>query len=294
MTGRPEWADTALEAPFRERTVEVDGATVHFLDWGGGGLPGLLFVHGGAAHAHWWSHIAPLFTRWYHPVAIDLTGHGDSGHRERYSHDLWAKEIVKVGEAAGFPGPPVVVGHSLGGIATIQTAATHGGHLAGAVIVDSPVRRPDPESEEGSRGRAFRSPGTYPDLETAMSHFHLIPSQPDPDTWVMEHVARHSLHQTNEGWTWKFDPTLFGHTMVNMSEQLATVQCRVALLRGELSVVVPDDTASYMYELMGRVSPVISIPEAHHHLILDQPLPFVAALRALLADWEHSVPYTRE
>ena len=28
----------------------------------------------------------------------------------------------------------------------------------------------------------------------------------------------------------------------------------------------------------------------HHHLILDQPLAFIAALRTLLADWEHSTP----
>jgi hypothetical protein len=30
---------------------------------------------------------------------------------------------------------------------------------------------------------------------------------------------------------------------------------------------------------------VSAIPEAYHHLFLDQPLAFVAALRMLLADW---------
>jgi pimeloyl-ACP methyl ester carboxylesterase len=64
-------------------------------------------------------------------------------------------------------------------------------------------------------------------------------------------------------------------------------------LRGELSAVVPADTAEYMYELMGRNAPVASIPQAHHHLMLDQPLAFVAALRTLLADWEHSIPRRR-
>jgi pimeloyl-ACP methyl ester carboxylesterase len=42
--------------------------------------------------------------------------------------------------------------------------------------------------------------------------------------------------------------------------------------------------------LLRRNAPVVEIPAAHHHLILDQPLAFVAALRALLADWEHSLP----
>jgi pimeloyl-ACP methyl ester carboxylesterase len=289
----PGWFEAALGHTPVSRWVTVSGAEVHYLEWGAHGDPGLVFVHGGAAHARWWSHLAPLFTHHYHVTAVDLTGHGDSEHRALYSHDLWAAEVMAVAEDAGFPGPPVVVGHSLGGLVTIQTAATYGDALAGAVIVDSPVRRPDPETEEGTRGRAFRAPGTYPDLENAMEHFHLIPPQPDAEPWIMEHVARHSLHETDAGWTWKFDPHLFTHTMVAMNEQLAAVRCRVAVLRGEHSVVVPHDTAAYMYELMGRVSPVVTIPEAHHHLILDQPLSFVSALRTLLADWEHSVPYRR-
>jgi len=32
-------------------------------------------------------------------------------------------------------------------------------------------------------------------------------------------------------------------------------------------------------------APMIEVPEAHHHLFLDQPLAFATALRALLADW---------
>jgi hypothetical protein len=45
-----------------------------------------------------------------------------------------------------------------------------------------------------------------------------------------------------------------------------------------------------MSDLLGRNAPFVEIPQAHHHLLLDQPLAFIAAVRALLADWEHSVP----
>jgi pimeloyl-ACP methyl ester carboxylesterase len=290
----PRWFTDALAVEPDRRTIEAEGTTINVLDWGAAGKPGLVLIHGGAAHARWWSHLAPRFNQNYHVVAFDLSGHGDSGRRERYSHDLWSREVVDVCSAVGFDRPPVVVGHSLGGLVAINTAALYGDLLAGAVIVDAPVRRPDPESEEGSRGRAFRSPGTYPTLDEALSHFHLIPPQPDPEPWMLDLVARHSLTETSAGWTWKFDANLFRHTMVTMNEQLAAVKCRVALLRGEHSVVVPPDTAAYMYELMGRLSPVVTIPEAHHHLLLDQPLSFVTALRTLLADWEHSVPYERK
>ncbi len=289
----PAWFDAALAAAPAEREVIVDGATIRYLSWGDTSKPGLVFVHGGAAHAHWWSFIAPLFNTDWHAVAIHLSGMGDSDRRDDYRHEVWAKEVMTVCEDAGFPGPPVVVGHSLGGIVTIQTAATYGERLAGAVIVDAPVRRPSPESEEGKSGHAFKVPGVYGTKREAMSHFTLVPRQPCSNDYIVEYIASKSVHETPAGWTWKFDPNIFDGTLVALRDQRASVGCRVALLTVERTVVVPPDTAAYMYELMGRISPVVEIPEAHHHLTLDQPLAFVAALRTLLADWHHSKAFQR-
>jgi pimeloyl-ACP methyl ester carboxylesterase len=286
----PSWFASALAAPRREGTVDAGGCPIHYLDWGDAGAPGLVFVHGGAAHAHWWSFLAPLFTYRWRAVALDLSGHGDSGRREAYSLDAWAEEVVTVIRGAAFPDPPVVVGHSMGGLVAIQTAFDHCDELAGVVLVDAPVRRPDPESQEGARGRAFRSPGVYPTMEEALEHFHLIPDQPVEHPFIVDHIARHSLRHDPDGWTWKFDSALFQRSRPTMGEHLTAVRCRLALLHGEHSAIVPADIAAYMYDLMGRRAPVVAIPEAHHHLTLDQPLAFVAALRTLLLDWEHSEP----
>lgn len=270
--------------------MEVGGANIHYLTWGHIGRPGLVFVHGGAAHAQWWSFLAPFFASELRIAALDLSGHGDSDRRDSYSHMMWADEVIAVAQAAGMDEPPIVVGHSLGGMVTIQVGFSHGDEVAGLVIVDSPVRRPDPESEEASTGRSFRRPGTYPDLETAVKRFRLVPPQPCENGYIVDHIARNSLIETPNGWTWKFDPNIFTRTLVAMRDQLSRLDTRIALIRGDLSVVVPPDTAAYMYQLMGRRAPVISIPEAHHHLILDQPLAFVSSLRTLLADWGHSTP----
>lgn len=290
----PEWFTDALAMEPEERTIEVEGTDIRYLSWGTSGKPGLVFVHGGAAHAQWWSFIAPLFAKNWHAVAVHLSGHGDSGWRDNYTHDLWAAEIMAVADDAGFPGPPVVVGHSLGGMVTIVTAATYGDSLAGAVIVDSPVRRPSPESEEARSGRAFRSPGVYDTKAEAMARFRLIPPQPCANDYIVDYIADHSLHETENGWTWKFDPRLFEGNLVALRDQLSAIRSRVALFTGEFSIIVPPDVAEYMYGLMGEVSPVIEIPQAHHHLTLDQPLAFVAALRTLLADWNHSMPFVRD
>jgi pimeloyl-ACP methyl ester carboxylesterase len=283
--GPPSWFREAILAPRREGTIDVHGCPIHYLEWGDAGSPGLVFVHGGAAHAHWWSFLAPLLIPEWRAIALDLSGHGDSGRRASYSHETWVTETMAIIGRARFPGPPVLVGHSLGGLVTIQAASEHSDLLAAAIIVDAPVRRPDPESEAAARGSAFRSPGTYPTLEEALTHFRLIPPQPVEHPFIVEHVARHSLKPTAGGWTWKFDPEVFRHTLVSMRDQLTAIKCRLALFRGEHSAIVPADTAAYMSVLMGDNAPVITIPRAHHHLILDQPLAFVSALRDLFASW---------
>lgn len=280
--------------------MAVEGCDVHYLRWGERFLPGLVLIHGGAAHAHWWSFLAPLLTRGFHVVALDLSGHGDSGWRQSYDHEQWAREVLAVADDAQIVGKPILVGHSMGGFVSMVVASRSGDQLAGAIIVDAPVRRPDPESEEGARGRAFRNPKVYASADEAMAHFRLVPSQPSEHAWIIEHVARHSLRRVGgnggsdgggSGWTWKFDPAVFRRFAPPVfHDYLADVRCRVAVLSGEFSDLVTPEVADYMSELLGRTAPFVEIPQAYHHLLLDQPLAFVAALRALLADWEHSVP----
>lgn len=290
----PGWFTAALADTPDDRTVEVDGCPVHYLRWGDRRAPGVILVHGGAAHAHWWSFLAPTIAADYHVVAPDLSGHGDSGQCEEYPRDAWAGQLLAVAADAGIVGAPVLVGHSMGGLVSIVCASIYGDQLAGAIIVDSPVRKQDPESEERGRHRELRPQRVYPDLETALGRFRLLPDQPCENDFIMDFIARHSLKQVDGGWQWKFDPRVFiRSSRTPMSEYLASVQCRVALMRGEFSIVVPPETGEYMYELLDRNAPLVEIPQAHHHLILDQPLAFVAALRALLADWEHSVPRRR-
>ena len=65
------------------------------------------------------------------------------------------------------------------------------------------------------------------------------------------------------------------------------------LVAGPWYGLVTADIGAAMYEGMGRVTPIVEIPEAGHHAMLDQPLLLLVALRTLLADWEHSEPHRR-
>ena len=294
----PAWFRRALAVPFHDEWTAVDGARVHLLTWGEPGRRGMVFVHGGGAHAHWWSHVAALFAGDFRVVAVDLTGHGDSDHRDRYSLDQWTEEVMAAAEAGGVDGPPVVVGHSMGGFVTIATAARHADRLAGAIICDSPVSAPDAEVSAARVGSAFGAPRTYPTVDAALERFRTVPPQAHYLDYVIDHVARRSVHPVDGGWQWKFDRGIFaqfaeaGSIRASALPYLPQVRCRLALLRSENGLVTADIGAE-MYEALGRVAPVIEIPEAGHHAMLDQPLILLTALRTLLADWDHSEPHRR-
>jgi pimeloyl-ACP methyl ester carboxylesterase len=298
MSRPPSWFTGAIANQPENRAVEVDGCGIHYLCWGSPEQPALILLHGGAAHAHWWSFIAPQFIgssgrQQYFVIAPDLSGHGDSGRRPRYSMEQWADEVMAVARDAGVQERPIVVGHSMGGHVAIAVAARFGDDLAGAIILDAPVRRADPESEEGERGRMFRNPKTYPDLETAVEHFHLQPPQPVQNDFIVEHIARHSLKQVEAGWTWKFDAAVFNRDRYTTNDYLTRTRCRLALMHGQLSDLVTPEVQAYMEELTGRNAPMVEIPQAYHHIPLDQPLALIAAIRAILADWQHSVDKKR-
>jgi pimeloyl-ACP methyl ester carboxylesterase len=91
------------------------------------------------------------------------------------------------------------------------------------------------------------------------------------------------------GWTWKWDPAVFHHAMP--PAPLARVDCRVALFRAEHGILSAE-LSDVMYDRLGRVAPVIEIPASAHHIMLDQPIALVAAIRTLLSDWDHSLPAT--
>lgn len=292
----PAWFRRALAVPFTDETVEVQGAVVHFLAWGDAERPGLVFVHGGGAHAHWWTHVAAHFAGDFRVLAVDLSGHGDSDHRPAYALEQWTDEVVAVAEAGGVDGPPVIVGHSMGGFVTIATAARHADRLAGAIVCDSPVTAPDPEVNASRLGSAFGAPRTYATVDDALARFRTVPAQDHYLDYVVDHVARRSLRAVDGGWQWKFDRTIFDQFAGGMRSialpYLSEVRCRLALLRSENGLVTADIGAE-MYEGMGRVTPIVEIPEAGHHAMLDQPLLLLTALRTLVADWEHSVPLRR-
>ncbi|PJK29905.1 alpha/beta hydrolase [Minwuia thermotolerans] len=289
----PDWYHANMADAGEERFVDVDGCAVHYLSWPAKRKPargGLLFVHGGGGHAHWWSFIAPFLAQTHDVASISLSGMGDSGARDSYGADVRVADMRGVIADAGLAGPVVVVGASFGGFMASRFGQTHGDELAGIIVCDSPLRPPERREEDLNRRPRMGNKRHYESFEEALSRFRLAPAQPCDNEFLVEHIGRHSIKREPEGWCWKWhggamDNSRFGEPF---DDFLAEATCRKAYLYGEKSAIVDEQSRDYIRGLIGEDAPMVGIPEAHHHLALDQPLAFVVAVRSLLAGWRLS------
>ncbi len=288
----PAWFDAALARPPERRTHVIEGAVIESLSWGARGKPGLLFLHGNGANADWWSFVAPFFADDYRVAALSWSGMGESAHRERYTLDLFVAEAFGVAQAEGlFDGPtkPVFVAHSFGGFVLAGCMAARGDEIAGGVIVDTPVRSPEQEAErrrEAPRSLGSRPHKVYPTLEAALARFRFAPEQPCDNLYMADFIARTSLREVEGGWTWKFDPFLWSDFDISDPAPLVRgARCPQALIWGDRSKLMPPEVIAHMRTLLPADTPLIPVPDAAHHVMIDQPLAFVTALRGLFARW---------
>ncbi len=288
----PDWFHRAIKQQPVSRRVNVKGCPIHYLLWqplkGADDPAGLLFLHGGGAHAYWWGHIAPFFRTGFRVAAMDISGMGDSGSRTKYTATLRAEEIGAVIKDAGMAPKTYLVGHSFGGFLSMRYASMYSDSLAGFVIVDSPLYPPEESDDRRRRANPMGALRLYSTFEEAVERFRLRPRQPCDNRYIVEYIARHSIKQAKGGFTWKFDnQAMSGRRFAEpFHEHLAGANCRGAFFWAGNSALVTGQMAQYTISLMDPNAPLVVIPDAHHHLILDQPLAFVAALRTLLAIWD--------
>lgn len=293
----PDWFFAAVETPYQERTVEVDECDVAYQLWGGDATdkPGLLFIHGMNAHAHWWDFVAPQFLEGYRCAAMNLTGMGDSDYRYQYDGTTYAEEIRAVCDDAGFGNDVVVVAHSFGGNMAVKAAGLFPNRFGALVLVDSGIRHPDEPVPErppmGGRGKV------YPDKAAAIGRFRLQPPQPCENQYILDYIARHSLMPVDGGgWAWKFDDDL-PDSMKNVErtpDDYRALRLPLGVIYGADSELFSARTLEYLRELVPQEFPAVAIENAQHHVFLDQPLAFVDALKGMLEKLAPAVGAARD
>jgi pimeloyl-ACP methyl ester carboxylesterase len=266
----------------KKRVLRINGLDLSLLEWGASGNPALCFLHGGAAHAHWFDLVAPAFADRFHVVSLDQRGHGESqwSTPPAYATEDFAADLEALMDALGWR-RMALAGHSMGGHNTMGFAAWHPERVSAAVIIDSRPALP-PERVDRMRARGRRPPRLHPTLERAVQSFRLLPPDTTADPALLAHLARAGLAERDGGFKYRFDPACYAaRRPVDCWPLLPRITAPTLVVRGERSPILPREMAEQMREAIPRVS-VLEIPGAYHHLVLDAPVAFSRALDAFL------------
>ena len=106
-------------------------------DDAGSGDPALVFIHGWCCDRSYFAPQAARFAATHRVVAIDQRGHGKSDRAADgdYSVGAFASDVAELITDLELT-RPVLIGHSLGGVVSLATAAAHPSLIGGVVMVD--------------------------------------------------------------------------------------------------------------------------------------------------------------
>jgi pimeloyl-ACP methyl ester carboxylesterase len=266
-----------------DRTLAAGGLQLHYLDWPGPGEP-IVFAHGGGLTAHTWDGVCAALSAGHRCVAFDLRGHGESGWADAYGIADHARDIgALIDELA--PARPFLVGHSLGGLASLTYAGEHGDRLSGLALIDVDVTVKPGEVE--SIAAFFAAPREFASIDEALERARAF--NPRRDRASLLAGLEWNLKPSAGGLTWRYDPraveTALAAVAGGLEAQRAAVPdvpCPVLVVWGALSGVLgphraPELAAEFRDGTSARVD------DAGHTVQGDNPPGLVAALRPWLA-----------
>ena len=68
----------AKENEAADRSILVNGLSLHYLEWGDPAKPTVLMIHGALQQAHSWDFVSLALSDEFYILALDQRGHGDS------------------------------------------------------------------------------------------------------------------------------------------------------------------------------------------------------------------------
>lgn len=259
---------------------------LHYLEWNPAGRATVILLHGNCANAWWWEPLARLMPSDIRLIALDQRGHGDSEwvRPAAYSPADYARDLVDfVGHVAERRGKPFVVGHSMGGINALAFARDHGDLTCAVAAIDVAIRSSRGRDRYLRRLKALPTV-TYPDLETALERFRLMPDEGVIARDVLREIAHKSLARTDDGrWTLKFDrESFFGSDGIDVIEAIKMIAIPTLLVRAERSRIMTAESAAAACNTNSRVR-LVEIAAAHHHVILENPSAIARTLSEFIA-----------
>lgn len=265
----------------RELVLQLPGVSIAALQWGDEGAPPVMALHGWLDNAATFERLAPLLDG-LHLVALDLPGHGRSGHRPdggAFSFVDWVPFVLAAAEQMGWQRFSLI-GHSMGaGIASLIPAVAP--ELVDRIVLleglgplsTSATRAPEQLSKALLSERRLQDarPRVEPDLEAAIDA-RMKGSDLDRESTRL--LVRRSTEPTEDGVRFTHDLRLKTKSRWRFTEEqvlafLAAIKCPVLAVGASNGWRYPDGMLEPRLAAIADVK--LAEVEGGHHVHLTNP-----------------------
>jgi pimeloyl-ACP methyl ester carboxylesterase len=286
---------SAFSGNLQERLFDAGGVKINYAEGPKNGRP-LILLHGLGRSWQDFAVLIPRFSSYWHVYAVDMRGHGKSGHVPRgYTSAGYAAEIVRfvrdlVAE------PAILFGHSMGGVAAVHVAAQHPDIVLAVILGDNPLSGDHLQHSfyrelfVGLHALAMRG-GTLQELAKGLANIRIslpgldypIPlgDLPGNDEAYLTKWAESLRHLDPE----VFAMTLDGSTLADFESEvlLPKMRCPTLIMQAspELGGLMTDEEVERAMRLLPRPK-LVKFPLLGHALHLQQPQPVIKAVSAFL------------
>jgi pimeloyl-ACP methyl ester carboxylesterase len=248
------------------------------------GDPPVVLLHGGGQTRHsWGTTLGAVADRGWHAYAVDLRGHGESDWAPDgdYTLDAFAGDVLEISDA--FDTPPVLVGASLGGIASLAAIGEHTDQRVARALVLVDVA---PRMEEQGRMRigAFMMEhmdegfASLDEVADAIQAYN--PHRPRPSD--LKGLQKNLRHADNGRWYWHWDPAFIGGRLGSPDETRSSIvdperlgnaaralTVPTLLVRGRVSDLLSEEGAQELLEMVPHAR-LVDVAGAGHMVAGDR------------------------
>jgi pimeloyl-ACP methyl ester carboxylesterase len=243
----------------------------------------VVLLHGGGQTRHsWGTTLQALASEGWRAYSVDLRGHGDSDWVEDADYRIEAFSSDVLALVTSLPRPPVLVGASLGGLASLCAIGENPGVAVATALVLVDVA---PRIEEVGRERIGQFMlehvesgfGSLEEVADAIQRYN--PHRPRPRD--LSGLSK-NLRQRDGRWYWHWDPQFVGgrmgaadetRTSVIEPERLEAAARRlkvpVLLIRGRVSDLLSEEGAQELLALVPHAE-MVNVAGAGHMVAGDR------------------------
>ena len=251
---------------------ETNGINIHYTRTGGS-KPTIVLLHGLTANGACWTELARVLEKEYDIIMPDARGHGESSMPDYgYRYEDHANDVIGLINALRLS-PPVLLGHSMGGMTAAVIASRSPKVLRGLILADptflsTKAQREIRDSDVGDQHR--RIPGkSFEELVADLRSRH-----PNRSSDTIKLIARARLQTSMAAFDVLTPPN------PDYKQLVSEIDVPSLLVFGDKGVVLPV-VAQELQHLNPRFR-VAQIPEVGHGLHYDQPERLAAIVRSFI------------